>query len=70
LTEAKVGGRFYGIKISNGLAITHLLFVDDILIFCDGSKRDADILKEGLTLFKLAMSMIIIIGRITPGRNQ
>jgi hypothetical protein len=27
LTEAKVGGRFSGIKISNGLAITHLLFV-------------------------------------------
>jgi hypothetical protein len=70
LTEAKVGGRFSGIKISNGLAITHLLFVDDILIFCDGLKRDADILTEGLTLFKLATSMIIIIGRITPGRNQ
>jgi hypothetical protein len=70
LTEAKVGGRFSGIKISNGLAITHLLFVYDILIFCDGSKRDADILMEGLTIFKLAMSMIIIIGRITPGRNQ
>jgi hypothetical protein len=59
LTEAKVGGHFSGIKISNGLAITHLLFVDDILIFCDGSKRDADILTEGLTLFKLATSMII-----------
>jgi hypothetical protein len=59
LTEAKVGGRFSGIKISNGLAITHLLFVDDILIFCDGSKRDADLLSEGLTLFKLATGMII-----------
>ena len=59
LTEAKVGGRFSGIKISNGLAITHRLFVYDILIFCYGSKRDADILMEGLTLFKLATSMII-----------
>jgi hypothetical protein len=65
-----VGGRFSSIKISNGLAITHLLFVYDILIFCDGSKRDVDILMEGITIFKLAMIMIIIIGRITPGRNQ
>ena len=33
--------------------------MDDILIFCDGSKRDADILSEGLTLFKIATGMII-----------
>jgi hypothetical protein len=65
-----VGGHFSSIKISNGLAITHLLFVYDILILCDGSKRDVDILMEGITIFKLATSMIIIIGRITPGRNQ
>jgi hypothetical protein len=70
LNEAKVGGCFSGIKISNGLAITHLLFVYDILIFYDGSKRIANILTEGLTIFKLAMSMIIIIGRITPSRNK
>ena len=65
-----MGGHFSGIKISNGLAITHLLFVNDILIFYDGLKRDTNILTEGLKLFKLAMSMIIIIGRITLGINQ
>jgi hypothetical protein len=70
LTKEKVGGCFSSIKISNGLAITHLLFVYDILIFCDGSKRDPEIFIEGLTIFKLAMSMIIILGRITPGINQ
>lgn len=59
LAEANVGGRFSGIKISNGLTITHLLFVDDILIFCDGSKRVADILSEDLTLFKIATGMRI-----------
>jgi hypothetical protein len=37
LAGAKMVGRFTGIKISNGMTITHLLFVDDILIFCDGS---------------------------------
>ena len=36
---------------------THLLFVDDILIFYDGTKREADILIEGLTLFKRATGM-------------
>jgi hypothetical protein len=47
-----VGGRFSGIKISNGMTITHLLFVDDILIFCDGSKRDADIIIGGPHTFQ------------------
>jgi hypothetical protein len=52
LTEAKTTGTFRGIKISSVLHISHLLFVDDILIFCDGSRRDTDKLCEGLTLFK------------------
>jgi hypothetical protein len=59
LVGANLGGRFSGIKISNGLTITHLLFFDDILIFCDGLKRDADILSEGLILFRIATSMRI-----------
>jgi hypothetical protein len=59
LTEAKVGGCFSGIKISNRMAITHLLFMDDILIFFDGSKRDADLLSKGLTLFKIETGMKI-----------
>jgi hypothetical protein len=59
LAVAKNSGRFKGIKISPGMYITHLLFVDDILIFCDGTKRDADKLFEGLTLFKKATGMLI-----------
>jgi hypothetical protein len=47
LNEAKSTGTFRGIKISSGLHISHLLFVDDILIFCDGSRRDTDKLCEG-----------------------
>jgi len=54
-----LGGRFSGIKISIGLSITHLLFIDDILILCDGSKRDADLISEGLTLFKSTTGMLI-----------
>ena len=37
--KAHSDGDFRGIYVSQALAITHLLFVDDILIFCDGSRR-------------------------------
>jgi hypothetical protein len=59
LNEAKTTGNFRGIKISPGLHISHLLFVDDILIFCDGSRRDTENICDGLTLFKQAMGMLI-----------
>jgi len=39
--------------------ISHLLIVDDILIFCDGSRHDIDKLCEGITLFKMATGMMI-----------
>jgi len=59
LAEANISGSFKGIKISSELYISHLLFVDDILIFYDGSRRDTDKLCEGITLFKRATSMLI-----------
>jgi hypothetical protein len=59
LAEAKNSGSFKGIKISPGLYNLHLLFVDDILIFCDGSRRDTNKLIEGLTLFKRDTGMLI-----------
>jgi hypothetical protein len=59
LIEAKSVGNFRGIKISPGLYISHLLFVDDILIFCDGSRQDIEKLSEGLLLFKHATGMEI-----------
>jgi hypothetical protein len=36
LEEATRVGTFQGISVSSGMKITHLLFVDDILIFCNG----------------------------------
>jgi hypothetical protein len=59
LNEAKSVGSFRGIKISQGLYISHLLFVDDILIFCDGSRQDIGKLCDGLLLFKQATGMEI-----------
>ena len=46
LLDEKRRGLFEGIKISTNLNITHLLFVDDILIFCKGSIREAERLKN------------------------
>jgi hypothetical protein len=59
LTKEKNSGSFKGIKISTGLYISHLLFVDDILFFCDGSRRYTDKLFEGITLFKRSTGMLI-----------
>jgi hypothetical protein len=40
--DAKSRGEFQGISISQNLRITHLLFVDDVLIFCCGMRGDAE----------------------------
>jgi hypothetical protein len=37
--EAKRMGEFWGIMLSPTLKISHLLFFDDVLIFCDGSHQ-------------------------------
>ena len=59
LNQAKRGGGFKGIPISNVLYISHLLFVDEILIFCDGSCKDIDKLCEGLDLLQVATGIVI-----------
>jgi hypothetical protein len=59
LISAKNMGDFKGIKTSPNFIITHLLFVDDVLIFCSGRPRDAKTLAEILQLFRDATGMII-----------
>jgi hypothetical protein len=44
-------GSFPGIKISQALHLTHLLFVDNVLIFSGGSRREEEFLRNILTLF-------------------
>ena len=39
------------------LFLSHLLFVDDILLFCDGLHKDAKNLREVLDLYCLANGM-------------
>ena len=59
IKKSKADGDFKGIQISPGHAITHLLFVDDILIFCDGSRRGLQSLCQGMDLFHRATGMVI-----------
>lgn len=59
LKHANYSGSFKGLPISQVLYIAHLLFVDDILILCDGSNRDVNKLCQGLDLFKRASGIII-----------
>lgn len=59
IKKSKADGDFRGINISSGLAITHLLFVDHILIFYDGSCRGLQLLAEGMDLFQRENEMLI-----------
>jgi hypothetical protein len=59
LISATNSGDFKGIKTSPDFRITHLLFVDDVLIFCSGRPRDAETLAAILQLFKDATGMNI-----------
>eukprot|EP00253_Pinus_taeda_P018576 PITA_18576 len=52
-------GRLKGIKITEGCTLTHLLFVDDILVFINGSIGDISIIKATFTLFQVATGMIV-----------
>jgi len=57
LASAKIDGNLHGLKISDSCFLTHLLFVDDVLIFLDGSIRDSLTLSKILSIFLSATGM-------------
>ena len=59
LKEVVKRGDLTGLILAQGLNLTHLLFVDDILLFYRGTRRDFDCLFRGINLFKIAMGMMI-----------
>jgi len=59
IKEEHQRGRLKGIKITDGCILTHLLFVDDILVFINGNIGDISIIKANFSLFQAATSMII-----------
>ena len=65
IASAKRNGDISGLKIMEHYYLTHLLFVDDILIFINGSVRDSTALNDILQLFCKATSMEINRGKST-----
>jgi len=65
IKNAKNLGSLVGIHITRELSLTHLLFVDDVLIFCSGSIRETQTLHEILVLFSKATGMDINVGKST-----
>jgi hypothetical protein len=59
IIEAKAKGEFIGVSLSPTLRLSHLLFVDDVLIFCSGLRQDAEKLRSILDLFSRATCMQI-----------
>jgi hypothetical protein len=62
LKEALRARNFKGIKFANTCTLSHL-FVDDILIFSYGSRRDASRIKDIIDLFCLATGMQINVDK-------
>jgi hypothetical protein len=59
LKDALVGGGLKGIVVSPICSISHLLFVNDILIFCEGNISYVEHLEELLNIFCKAVGMLI-----------
>jgi hypothetical protein len=59
MEEARRTMSFQGISFGNLVRLTHLLFVDDVLIFFQCTTADCLTLKNIMTFFSVATSMII-----------
>ena len=57
IKKCREDGSLTGVWISNMSSITHLLFVDDVLIFLNGSFKDSYVFKSILSLFCKAIGM-------------
>eukprot|EP00253_Pinus_taeda_P030603 PITA_30603 len=57
IDSAKRSGDFRGLRITDICYLTHLLFVDDVLILLDGSVRDSRTFSKILLLFTAATGM-------------
>eukprot|EP00253_Pinus_taeda_P006367 PITA_06367 len=58
MDSAKRAGDIGGLRISDLCYLTHLLFVDDVLILLDGSVRDSRTFSKILQLFSAATGML------------
>ena len=59
ILTAQNNGVFQGISFGNNIILSHVLFVDDIILVSDGSDRSLSTLYEVLLVFCKASGMII-----------
>ena len=59
LLSAKAYGDFHGISFGNDITLSHVLFVDDIVMVSDGSEQSISILYEIMQTFCKASGMLI-----------
>lgn len=59
IKAAKRQGDLKGIEVGLNLWVTHLLFIDDILLFCDGSQNDYCCIRRILEIFLKATGLVI-----------
>lgn len=57
IATAKREGRLQGLNITDQCILTHLLFVDDVLIFLNGGIWDTTVFYDILLLFSMATGM-------------
>jgi hypothetical protein len=50
-------GRLEGVLVANGVRITHMLFVDDVILFGKGSFQEWQVFKDALNIFCNATGM-------------
>ena len=57
--DAQQKGHIKGFQYSSNLTITHMLFVDDVILFGIGTISECRAYKEDLDLFCSAMGMTV-----------
>lgn len=65
IVHEKRNGRLFGLKINDHCYLTHLLFVNDVLIFLDGSIRDSASFDKLLSSFSQNTGMMPNHGKYT-----
>lgn len=65
ILKVESSGHFKGIRINRSLGITHLLFLDDVLLFCDGTLRDGQKLSEIMDIYCKASGMLVKLRKST-----
>ena len=63
LLDVRATAKFKGLKITMFEFISHLLSIDDVLLFVDGSLQDIQFLNQTLFLLYKATNMVINVSK-------